>query len=135
MAMILCATDSTASAIRNAEVAIQKPKNFLGLSRELRDIIYMLTPAKDTPRSMDHPYVGLYSKTAGFPCHYLNFLDEYAEIQIYPVANTELSLLSTNKQLWTEYMEYHLAHGAIWVSVYFFANPGTFSTSKWLHKM
>lgn len=81
MAMILCATGSTASAIRNAEVAIQKPKNFLGLSRELRDVIYnMLTPAKDTPRSMDHPYVGLYSKTTGFPCHYLKFLDEYAEI-------------------------------------------------------
>jgi hypothetical protein len=94
MAMILCATGSIASAIGNAEEAIQKPKKLLGLLRELRDIIYnMLTPAEDTPRSMGHPYIGLSSRTTGFPCHYPKFADEHAEIQIYPVANAELSLL------------------------------------------
>lgn len=99
MAMILCATGSTESAIGNAEEAIQKPKKFLGLLRELRDIIYnMLTPVEDTPRSMGHPYVGLSSKTTGFPCHYSKFADEHAEIQIYPVANAELSPPGMNKQ-------------------------------------
>jgi len=95
----------------------------------------MWTPAEDTPRSMDHPYVGLSSKTAVFPYHYPKFPDEHAEIQICPVANTELSLLGTNKQLRTEYMERHLAHGTIWVSIYFFGNPDTFSTPEWLLKM
>ncbi|OCL15065.1 hypothetical protein AOQ84DRAFT_435244 [Glonium stellatum] len=109
---------------------------FFDLPRELRDIVYnIVTPAEDTARPRNQPYVGFSSRTAGFSNRRLIFADQNAEVQFCPVANTEIGLLYANKQLRSEYMEHHLRHGTIWAAINFFGDPYDFDTSQWLLKM